>query len=131
MKKFSGLIFILMILSGNSLSAMADYKQILPHTRLLQCKDYYKITPDNIKALKVLRYTEGGVSEKDIGDKKDIEKICRQFSRIQIAGESKMSCTDNTTIYAFTFNDGSKTSIELECNWAVINGKNYDLEYSR
>ena len=35
--------------------------------------------------------------------------------------------TDNTTVYKFILKDGNSYSIEIECDWFVINGKRYDI----
>ena len=40
-------------------------------------------------------------------------------------GYKKIACF--TTIYVFMLNDGSKASIEIECDWIVLNGKNYNF----
>ena len=36
-----------------------------------------------------------------------------------------MACEDNTTVYVLYQKDGSKVSIEFECNWLVIGRKRY------
>ena len=75
-----------------------------------------------------MRYTEAGTSEKIINKKAEIISIYNYLSNIKILDETNMSCTDNTTIYSFILDDGSKVSVEIECDWMVINGKNYRFE---
>ena len=77
--------------------------------------------------MKIIRYTESGISEKSIVDKILINQIYNYLSQIKLTNESKMGCTDNTTIYSFTLNDNSNITIEIECDWIVIEGKNYNF----
>ncbi len=96
-----------------------------PVTYLMDYPDYKKITLDNIKQLKVIRYTEAGAFEKKIEDKEEIAKIYDLLKQIILIDETKYSCTDNTTIYVFTLNDDSTSSIEIECNWIILKRKHY------
>ena len=100
----------------------------VPRKPLLEQPQYKKVTLDNIKSIKILRYTEGGVSDKDITDKTEIEQLYKYLKQIDIHSETKWGCTDNTTIYVFNLSDGSKETIEIECNWVVFNGKHYLFE---
>ena len=59
-----------------SLSANADYlPELIKGMPLLKYNGYAYITPHNIKSVKIVRYTEGGVSEKDITNKAEIHAI--------------------------------------------------------
>ena len=39
-----------------------------------------------------------------------------------------MGCDDNTTVYSFVLRDNTKVSIEVECDWIVLEGKNYNFK---
>ncbi len=95
---------------------------------LLDYSEYQKLNTDEIDSLKIIRFTEGGVSEREIKDKTEIYKFQGYLKDIKLLKETGMSCTDNTTIYSFKMKDGSKVSIEFECDWIVIKGKNYLFE---
>ena len=114
-----------MVISANCMFAKTEAPQVLKHTRLFDYNDYNKITPENVKSLKIIRYTEGGAIEKDITDKEEINRICNYLGRIKITGETGMRCEDNTTIYSFVLKDNSKVSVEIECEWLVLKGRNY------
>ncbi len=92
---------------------------------------YTNITQDNISSIKIIRYTEAGATNKIITDKTEITKLYNHFKRVKISDKSDMSCTDNTTVYVFMLADGSKAAIEIECDWIVINGKNYNFVVSQ
>ena len=119
------LVLFLMVISANCMFAKTEAPQVLKHTRLFDYNDYNKITPENVKSLKIIRYTEGGAIEKDITDKEEINRICNYLGRIKITGETGMRCEDNTTIYSFVLKDNSKVSVEIECEWLVLKGRNY------
>ena len=95
---------------------------------LMDLPEYKNVSADNILSLKIIRYTEAGAKEARIFDKAQISGIYNHLKRINILDESKMSCTDNTTIYSFFLKDGSKAAIEIECEWVVIKGKNYNFK---
>ena len=128
MKKFAYILILSIIFACQYLYAEANVEQSLKTIRLLDFKEYKNLTLDNIKSLKIIRYSEAGVNEKDITDINEITGIYNYMTLIKILDESKMSCTDNTTIYSFTLKDNTKASIEIECEWVVIKGKNYNFK---
>ena len=110
--------------------AFADNNTLNPaNKRLFDYKDYKNLTLENIKSLKITRYTEGGARETIVDDMERTAQIYNFLSKIILENESNMSCTDNTTIYTFILKDGTKASVELECEWIVIKGKNYNFKY--
>ena len=131
MKKLAFIIILSIIFGFQYLYAEANVEQSLKTIRLLDFKEYKNLTLDNIKSLKIIRYTEGGANEKDITDINEITRIYNYMTLIKILDESKMSCTDNTTIYSFTLKDNTKASIEIECEWVVIKGKNYNFKINQ
>ncbi len=118
-------IFILILTILFPLSIVYAENKIAHEQHLLSYKEYKNITPDNIKSLKIIRYTEGGAEETPIKSKDEITQIYNFLNQIKITDETKMSCTDNTTLYSFILKDDSKITIEIECNWIVIKNKNY------
>ncbi|MBQ3311296.1 hypothetical protein IJG72_04390 [bacterium] len=130
MKKLIFILTLATICVFKCMYVNANTGQNLQNLRLFEYSDYKNFTLENIKSLKIIRYTEAGISEKNIDDKVTINRIYNYLNKIKISNESKMSCTDNTTIYSFILKDNSKISIEIECDWIVIKGKNYNFKYS-
>ncbi len=129
MKKIISTIVIFNIFIFGSVIFAAQSVDFSPENQYLADYSVYKkIKPDNIKALKILRYTEAGISERDVSDKSEINAIYNSLKTIKILGETGLSCTDNTTIFSFKLNDDSKVSVEIECEWLVIKGKHYKFE---
>ncbi len=95
---------------------------------LFDCPVYKYFNPSGIKSLKVLRYTEAGLNERIVKDKNEIYKIYDLLKHIKLLNETKYSCTDNTTVYVFMMADGAAFPVEIECDWIVIQGKNYNFE---
>ena len=95
---------------------------------LMDNVQYRRVNPSTIKSLTIVRYTEGGVSEKNIKDRFEIAKFYEYLKRIKLLDVSGMSCTDNTTIYVFNLFDGTKAAVEIECEWIVLNGKSYNFK---
>ena len=128
MKKIIFILIFAVIFTINSVCAETDFEQTLNNIRLMDYGDYKNISLKNIKSLKIIRYTEAGVSEKTVDDKNAINQIYNYLSRIIISDEAKMGCTDNTIIYLFTLKNNKKVSVEIECEWIVIKGKNYNFK---
>lgn len=124
-KTVSILITLIMLVGGCLLTRAYAYSGKTPMF-LMDYPDYRKITLDNIKSLKIIRYTEAGVNEIKVEEDK-IYSIVNSLNQLGLYGETKMGCTDNTTIYLFELKDGSKEAIEIECNWVIIKGKRYNL----
>ena len=126
MKKFIYILFLAVFFTFQGVFTLADECNC-QNRSLFSYKEYKNLTPENIKSLKLIRYTEAGVSKTNVDDIAQINQLYNYLSKINITDESKMSCTDNTTIYSFTLKDNSKASIEIECEWIVIKGKNYNF----
>lgn len=126
MKRIIFCIMLTVLSAIPNVYASSNITQNPQNIRLLDYKDYKNIKPENIKAMKIIRYTEAGINEKNTDDKALINEIYNYLSQIKISNEAKMGCTDNTTIYSFTLNDNSTASIEIECDWIVLKGKNYN-----
>ena len=126
MKKFIYILFLAVFFTFQGVFTLADECNC-QNRSLFSYKEYKNLTPENIKSLKLIRYTEAGVSKTNVDDIAQINQLYNYLSKIKITDESKMSCTDNTTIYSFTLKDNSKASIEIECEWIVIKGKNYNF----
>ena len=94
---------------------------------LMKYGDYQLITRDNIKQIQIIKYTEAG-DETSIVDDNLITKVYNNLATKKIGKKTTRSCDDNTTIYVFTLTDDSKISIEIECDWVVINNERYILK---
>ena len=118
------IIFILILLLTSSF-AMADVVPMIRPPFLLDKPQYSKIRPDNIKSVNIIKYTEAGASETKIDDIEQINQIYYYLKSIVLSGQTTYGCTDNTTVYSIFFKDDTNTSIEIECEWIVIDGKHY------
>ena len=131
MKKLFIFIVSIVMLMSTGLCSKAD---VVPMpsiaqklTSLMDYPDYQKITPDNIKSILVRRFTVAGGFNQEFKEEDKIVEIYDWLKTIFLAGETKYSCTDNTTLFIFTLKDDSKVMIEIECDWAVINRKHYNI----
>ena len=93
---------------------------------LMDNPEYKRINPSMIKSLIIVRYTEGGVSEKTINDRIAINKLYDYLKRVELLDESGMSCTDNTLQRCSM--QTKQAAVEIECEWIVLNGKNYKFK---
>lgn len=131
MNKITLLIIIVFLFIGGSSFAKEHIAKNSARVYLLSLPNYKNLNPDNIKSLKIIRYTEGGVSEKLTKNKIEISEIYNFLKQVVLLGETNFSCTDNTTIYVFELNNNSKISVEIECEWVVIKGKNYKFNIEK
>ena len=89
-------------------------------------KDEYKdLIKENIKSVSKISLTESGREEINYNEKEEIYQIYNYISNIKITTETKMACDDNTNIYIFNMNNNKKITIEIECDWVLINNKRY------
>ena len=94
-------------------------KSVLDH-------EYYKgLTLEDIVAVDVVFYGEGGEESKTYTDQEDIERIYNSWKNTKLGKETKQGCEDNTTVYIFKLKDNATISIEKECDWVIINNKRY------
>ena len=88
--------------------------------------NYFKDLPkENITKVKIIRYTEAGSNIKEETTKEEINRIYNMVNNIKIGKETNMACEDNTTIYAFYIDTEEKASIQIECDWIILDGKRY------
>ena len=89
-------------------------------------KDEYKdLIKENIKSVSKISLTESGREEINYNEKEEIYQIYNYISNIKITTETKMAFDDNTNIYIFNMNNNKKITIEIECDWVLINNKRY------
>ena len=110
-------IFILLIV----------YNKSNESTSLMDYGDYKNITEDNIKQIEIIKYTEAGVNT-TLVDENSIISVYNKLKKMKIGRKTEMSCDDNTTIYVFTLTDETKLSLEIECDWVVIDNIRYILK---
>ena len=96
-------------------------------TSLMDYGDYKNITEDNIKQIEIIKYTEAGVNT-TLVDENSIISVYNKLKKMKIGRKTEMSCDDNTTIYVFTLTDETKLSLEIECDWVVIDNIKYILK---
>lgn len=111
-------------------SSAQDAAKEPPGVLLLEYGDYQKIRMENIRSLRIIRFTEGGAHARIVEDRAQIKKIYDGLRQIRLMDETEMSAVDSTTVYVFTLDGGEKISIEFEGEWIVIGKKHYLFERS-
>ena len=95
---------------------------------IMELEKYQDFDIDRVSSLSILKYTEAGLNEEKITDLNTIKTEFNLIKKYRVIGEDKSACDDNTTIYQFNMQDGSKVEFEFECNWLVIGDKRYEIE---
>ena len=95
-------------------------------TKTLKTLKYFRdITLNDIQKIEIIRYTEAGDNHKEETDINEITTTYNMISNIKVGKETDMVCEDNTTVYVFYLNSDKKISIEIECDWIILDGKRY------
>ena len=118
---------ILNLLIIITLSILTGCNKSDESTSLMDYGDYKNITEDNIKQIEIIKYTEAGVNT-TLVDENSIISVYNKLKKMKIGRKTEMSCDDNTTIYVFTLTDETKLSLEIECDWVVIENIKYILK---
>lgn len=118
---------ILNLLIIITLSILTGCNKSDESTSLMDYGDYKNITEDNIKQIEIIKYTEAGVNT-TLVDENSIISVYNKLKKMKIGRKTEMSCDDNTTIYVFTLTDETKMSLEIECDWVVIDNIRYILK---
>lgn len=118
---------ILNLLIIITLSILTGCNKSDESTSLMDYGDYKNITEDNIKQIEIIKYTEAGVNT-TLVDENSIISVYNKLKKMKIGRKTEMSCDDNTTIYVFTLADETKLSLEIECDWVVIDNIKYILK---
>lgn len=118
---------ILNLLIIITLSILTGCNKSDESTSLMDYGDYKNITEDNIKQIEIIKYTEAG-SNTTLVDENSIISVYNKLKKMKIGRKTEMSCDDNTTIYVFTLTDETKLSLEIECDWVVIDNVKYILK---
>lgn len=88
--------------------------------------NYFKDVPlKDVTKVKIIKFTEAGSDIKEETNSDEIKKIYNMVNNIKVGKETDMACEDNTTIYAFYIDNEEKISVEIECDWVILNGKRY------
>ena len=118
---------ILNLLIIITLSILTGCNKSDESTSLMDYGDYKNVTKDNIKQIEIIKYTEAG-SNTTLVDENSIIGVYNKLKKMKIGRKAEMSCDDNTTIYVFTLTDETKLSLEIECDWVVIDNIRYILK---
>lgn len=118
---------ILNLLIIITLSILTGCNKSDESTSLMDYGDYKNITEDNIKQIEIIKYTEAGVNT-TLVDENSIISVYNKLKKMKIGRKTEMSCDDNTIIYVFTLADETKLSLEIECDWVVIDNIKYILK---
>ena len=116
MKKILLIIFSLFIIVG--------CKNIEPKY-LNEFDEYKNLNRNNILNIEKIRFTEAGDIRTIYDEDEEIDNIFNYVTNIKLGEETNMTCEDNTTIYKFYLKDNKTISIEIECNWVIIDKKRY------
>ena len=95
---------------------------------IMDLDEYKDIDPSAISSINYITLTEAGRNDEMITDKNEILSIYNYLSKIKVGNETTMACDDNTKIYEFKMASGNIKSIEIECEWIVVNNKRYELK---
>ena len=118
---------ILNLLIIITLSILTGCNKSDESTSLMDYGDYKNVTKDNIKQIEIIKYTEAGANT-TVVDENSIISVYKKLKKMKIGRKTNMSCDDNTTIYVFTLTDETKLSLEIECDWVVIDNIRYILK---
>lgn len=118
---------ILNLLIIITLSILTGCNKSDESTSLMDYGDYKNVTKDNIKQIEIIKYTEAG-SNTTLVDENSIIGAYNKLKKMKIGRKTDMACDDNTTIYVFTLTDETKLSLEIECDWVVIDNIRYILK---
>ena len=118
---------ILNLLIIITLSILTGCNKSDESTSLMDYGDYKNVTKDNIKQIEIIKYTEAG-SNTTLVDENSIIGVYNKLKKMKIGRKTDMACDDNTTIYVFTLTDETKMSLEIECDWVVIDNIRYILK---
>jgi hypothetical protein len=116
-------IYIILIIGFFIITGCGKVKE---RTYLLDYGDYAKIKEDNIKEIKITKYTVAG-SDSTYVNEDFIKNVYNNFKKIKIGDKTNMTCEDNTTVYTFVLTDNSEITIEKECDWLVIGKERYKM----
>lgn len=98
-------------------------------TKTIRDFNYFKnINVDDIEKVEIIKYTEAGDNHKEITDLQEIKNTYSMINNIKIGEETDMACEDNATVYIFSLKNSKKVSIEIECDWIILNGKRYIIK---
>ena len=118
---------ILNLLIIITLSILTGCNKSDESTSLMDYGDYKNITEDSIKQIEIIKYTEAGVNTTLVVEN-SIISVYNKLKKMKIGRKTEMSCDDNTTIYVLTLADETKLSLEIECDWVVIDNIKYILK---
>ena len=118
---------ILNLLIIITLSILTGCNKSDESTSLMDYGDYKNVTKDNIKQIEIIKYTEAG-SNTTLVDENSIIGVYNKLKKMKIGRKTDMFCDNNTTIYVFTLTDETKLSLEIECDWVVIDNIRYILK---
>ena len=97
-------------------------------SKVLKDFDQFKnINSNDIESVKVIRYTEGG-DNTTTKNGEEAKSVYESLSTIKLGKETNMTCEDNTTVYVFNMKDKTSFSIEIECDWIILDKKRYLIE---
>ena len=88
---------------------------------IMSLSEYQDIKEEDIKEISMIRYTEAGDSKPiKYETKSEISAIYNNLKSITYSKETTIACEDNTTVYTIILKDGTKKTIEFECEVLVL-----------
>ena len=126
-------ITIIFIIGGNNKNDNTDKNnntEDKPEIKVITDFDEYKglDTRTDIIKVTIRRFTVAGGHDEVYENYEDIQRLQSKISTIKLGKETQMACEDNTTVYIFETNTGSKINVEIECDWLIIGKKRYLIE---
>lgn len=88
-------------------------------------KEYKDIKLSDVQSIRINTYTEGGFNSKIVSNNAELKNLYNDIFNIKYGEETDMACEDNSTTYVIYLKDGSSKSINIECDWIIIDKKRY------
>ena len=114
-------IIIIILLFATFSSSDDNYIGLFEH------ENYKNLKVQDIGYIEELTYTVSGIDTIKYDDSTKIQNTFDELQRIKIGKISKQSCDDNTIIYNLHLKDDTTVSIEMECNFIIIDGISYEI----
>ena len=79
------------------------------------------------KAFRLFYKEQGYVEAVETAETVEGQEESEELRKMKVGTKTSMACDDNTKIYKFYMEDGNTISIEIECDWFVIDGERYQI----
>ncbi len=92
---------------------------------ILDLDIYKNVNESNISSIIIKEFKEYGSDYKDVTDPVEINEIYSTLKKLKLGEKTNAGCDDNTVIYILNLKDNSTVSLEIECEWIVLDNQRY------